>query len=205
MNLGYIYGVLKKIFTILGFFIGCAVAHPHVFIDAKVDMVFNAQEFVGVQNRWEFDLIYSQAMIAAADANNDGKFDSNELKLYEEQIIDAAKEYSRFNYIGDGSHFYSPKEAKNIHASISAEGKLVVEFLNTFHIPSNPNDYTMLVLAVTDPTNYILITVDMEKSEINAPDAMDVEYFVDALDGLTLFQNFSNRVKGLYVRYQKAE
>jgi len=205
LNLGYIYGVFKKIIVIIGFSIGCAIAHPHVFIDAKVDMVFDNHEFVGVQNRWEFDLIYSQAMIAAADKNNNGKFETAELKLYEEQIVEAAKEYSRFNYIGDGTHFFSPKEAKNIKASVSAEGKLVVEFLNTFHIPSNPNDYTMLVLAVTDPTNYILITVDMEKSEINAPDAMDVEYFVDALDGLTLFKNFSGNVKGLYVRYQKAD
>lgn len=195
--------MFQKIFYIIVFSIGCAAAHPHVFIDAKVHMVFDENEFVGVQNRWEFDLIYSQAMIDAADKNKNGKFESDEVKLYETQIIDAAKEYSRFNYIGDGTRFYSPKEAKNIKASITAEGKLAVEFLNAFHIPSDPKDYTMLVLAVTDPTNYILITVDMEKSEIHAPDAMDVEYFVDALNDLTLFKNFSGNVKGLYVRYQK--
>jgi len=197
--------VFKSVFCILLIFAGLAAAHPHVFIDAKVDLVFDEKEFVGVQNRWEFDLIYSQAMIAAADANNDGKFDSNELELYKEQIVDAALQYSRFNYIGDGTRFYSPRESKNLKASVTPDGKLDVEFLNTFHIPSNPDDYTMLVLAVTDPTNYILITVDMEKSEVSAPDAMEVEYFVDALDGLTLFKNFSGTVKGLYVRYQKAQ
>ncbi len=205
MNLGYIYGVFKLLFCIIGLFIGYAAAHPHVFIDAKVDMIFDENEFVGVQNRWEFDPIYSQAMIDAADKNKNGQFEANEITLYEEQIVNAAKEYSRFNYIGDGTRFYSPKEAKNIKASVNAKGNLVVEFLNTFHIPSNPEDYTMLVLAVTDPTNYILITVDMDKSDIDAPNAMDVEYFVDALDGLTLFKNFSGTVKGLYVRYQKNE
>jgi len=197
--------VFKSLFCILFVFVGIAVSHPHVFIHAKVDLVFDENEFIGVQNRWEFDLIYSQAMIAAADANGNGTFESNELSLYKDQIVDAAVEYSRFNYIGDGTRFYSPKESKNLKASVSKEGKLVVEFLNTFHIPSNPNDYTMLVLAVTDPTNYILITVDMEQSEVSAPDAMDVEYFVDALDGLTQFKNFSGTVKGLYVRYQKAQ
>ena len=197
--------MFKSLFCIFCVFFGIAFSHPHVFIHARVDLIFDENEFVGVQNRWEFDLIYSQAMIAAADANGNGTFETDELQLYKNQIVDAATEYSRFNYIGDGTHFFSPKESKNLKASVTKEGKLVVEFLNTFHIPSNPDDYTMLVLAVTDPTNYILITVDMEQSEVHAPDAMAVEYFMDALDGLTQFKNFSGTVKGLYVRYQKAQ
>ena len=61
----------------------------------------------------------------------------------------------------------------------------------------------MLVLVVNDPSNYISITIDMEKSTVQSPKEMDVEYFVDALDGLTQFKNFSRQVKGVYVRYKK--
>ena len=178
-------------------------AHPHIFVDAQASLIFNADEFVGVQNRWEFDLIYSQAMIASADKNQNGHLEKNELDFLEEKNIKPYLAFSRFNYLGDGNQFYNPKEIQNLKASISAEGKLVLEFLNAFHIPGISNDYTMLVLVVNDPSNYISITIDMEKSTVQSPKEMDVEYFVDALDGLTQFKNFSRQVKGVYVRYKK--
>ena len=178
-------------------------AHPHIFVDAQASLIFNTDEFVGVQNRWEFDLIYSLAMIASADKNQNGHFEKNELDFLEEKNIKPYLAFSRFNYLGDGNQFYNPKEIQNLKASISAEGKLVLEFLNAFHIPGISNDYTMLVLVVNDPSNYISITIDMEKSTVQSPKEMDVEYFVDALDGLTQFKNFSRQVKGVYVRYKK--
>ncbi len=195
----------KRILALVCLFAGIVSAHPHVFIDATVDLVFDEKGFVGVQNRWAFDLIYSQAMIAAGDKNRNGIFEEDEIPLYREQVVEAAREFSRFNYIGDGSRFFPPSESRNLKVSVSKEGKLVVEFLNVFDIPALSNDYTMIVIAVTDPTNYILITTDMDQSNIKAPDSIDVEYFVDSLSDLTQFRNFSNSVKGLYVRFKKAE
>ena len=52
---------------------GIAFAHPHIFIDATTDVIFNETEFVGVQNSWTFDPIYSQAMFATGDKNGEGK------------------------------------------------------------------------------------------------------------------------------------
>lgn len=193
----------KKLLLLICALAGFAFAHPHVFIDATIDLIFDENGFVGVKNKWTFDLIYSQAMIAAGDKNQNGKFEPDELPLYREQIVEAAREYSRFNYVGDGSTFFSPHESRDLAVSIDKNGKLVVEFLNVFRISGTADDYTMLVVAVTDPTNYILITTDMEKSEIKAPDAIDVEYFVDSLSDLTQFKNFSHSVKGLYVRFKK--
>lgn len=195
----------KRILVLVCLLAGIASAHPHVFIDATADLVFDEKGFVGVENRWAFDLIYSQAMIAAGDKNRNGIFEKDEIPLYREQIVEAAREFSRFNYIGDGSRFFPPSESRNLKVSVNKEGKLVVEFLNVFDIPALSNDYTMIVVAITDPTNYILITTDMEQSEINAPASIDVEYFVDSLSDLTQFKNFSNSIKGLYVRFKKAE
>jgi len=197
--------VKKRILVLVCLLAVIASAHPHVFIDATAGLVFNEKGLVGVQNKWVFDLIYSQAMIAAGDKNQNGIFEEDEIPLYREQVVEAAREFSRFNYIGDGSRFFPPSESRNLKVSVNKEGKLVVEFLNVFDIPALSNDYTMLVVAITDPTNYILITTDMEQSEINAPASIDVEYFVDSLSDLTQFKNFSNSIKGLYVRFKKAE
>lgn len=195
----------KKILIFICLLAGIVAAHPHVFIDAAIDLVFDEKGFVGVQNKWVFDLIYSQAMIAAGDKNQNGVFEADELPFYSEQVVEAAREFSRFNYIGDGSQFFPPHEAKDLKVSVSKEGKLVVEFLNSFDIFAISSDYTMLVVAITDPTNYILITTNMEHTKIKAPDTIDVEYFVDSLSDLTQFKNFSSSVKGLYVRFKKVE
>lgn len=195
---------MKSLFAAIALLACSAIAHPHVFIDANVDLVFDENGFVGVKNKWTFDLIYSQAMIAAGDKNGNGIFEDDELPLYREQIVEAARQYSRFNYVGDGTRFYSPKESENLRVSANAEGRLVVEFLNTFRIPAPSGDYAMLVVATTDPTNYILITTDAENAKVEAPQSIDVEYFVDSLEGLTQFKNFSNSVQGIYVRFQKA-
>ena len=165
----------KRILVLVCLLAVIASAHPHVFIDATAGLVFNEKGLVGVQNKWVFDLIYSQAMIAAGDKNQNGIFEEDEIPLYREQVVEAAREFSRFNYIGDGSRFFPPSESRNLKVSVNKEGKLVVEFLNVFDIPALSNDYTMLVVAITDPTNYILITTDMEQSEINAPASIDVE------------------------------
>ena len=67
---------------------GIAFAHPHIFIDATTDVIFNETEFVGVQNSWTFDPIYSQAMFATGDKNGDGKIDESELSFFEKEGIE---------------------------------------------------------------------------------------------------------------------
>jgi len=181
-----------------------AFAHPHIFIDATANLIFDDNGLEGVLNTWKFDLIYSQAMIAAVDKDQNGIFDAAETAEFKKQIVDPAKQFSGFNYLGDGTIFFVPKGTKDLKASVK-NGKLVIQFLNQFDIPVKSNDYTMLLLAVTDPTNYIQITIDMEKCEVKAPKSIDVEYFVDSLKGITLFKNFSANVKGLYVRYRKIQ
>jgi hypothetical protein len=61
----------------------------------------------------------------------------------------------------------------------------------------------MLVVVVADPTNYIQMTSDMENADVDAPKSLEVEYFADALDGLSLFKAFRSEVEGLYLRFKK--
>ena len=61
----------------------------------------------------------------------------------------------------------------------------------------------MLVVVVADPTNYIQMTTDMENAVVDAPKTIEVEYFSDALEGLTLFKAFRSEIEGLYLRYKK--
>ena len=61
----------------------------------------------------------------------------------------------------------------------------------------------MLVIVVADPSNYIQMTSDMENAGVESPDNLEVEYFSDGLDGLSLFKAFRSEIEGLYLRYKK--
>ena len=47
------------------------------------------------------------------------------------------------------------------------------------------------------------MTTDMENADVDAPDAMDVEFFPDNLKGLTLFRAFMSDTEGLFLRFKK--
>jgi ABC-type uncharacterized transport system substrate-binding protein len=176
-------------------------AHPHIFMDAEANLVFNEKGFESVQNRWVFDELYSKAMLETADKNKDGKFNSEETNELQKIIFPPILKYSYFNYLALGSKFVTPSQISKFTASFE-QGKLVLFFLTVFEIPAG-KDYAMILVVVNDPTNYIQITVDMNKSAVKAPKNLEVEYFVDGLKGMTLFNGFSSQVEGLYIRFRK--
>ena len=178
-----------------------AFAHPHVFVDATVKALFDENGFTGIQNRWVYDEIYSSATIASADLNGDGKFSSEELGILESIVFSEAVKSNYFNYIQLGSNFLKADPVRNFKASVK-QGRLILDFVVGFSIPAG-SDYTMLVIVVADPSNYIQMITDMEKADVSAPENLEVEYFSDSLEGLSLFKAFLPYVEGLYLRYKK--
>ena len=47
------------------------------------------------------------------------------------------------------------------------------------------------------------MTADMENADVDAPDAIDVEFFDDGLEGLTMFRAFVFAPQGLFLRFKK--
>ncbi|SHK68039.1 Protein of unknown function [Fibrobacter sp. UWEL] len=182
---------------------GLAFAHPHVFVDATVKALFNEKGFSAIHNHWVYDEIYSAAMIASGDKNKNGKIDSDENGWFQNAILEPLAKSNYYNYVLKGVDYLPVEKIADFKASV-VNGRLVLDFDARFSMPIQ-NEYTMLVAVVADPTNYIQITADMEKSDVDAPDLIDVEFFNDALDGLTMFKAFQPDVEGLYIRFRKKQ
>lgn len=178
-----------------------AYAHPHVFADVTIKALFDESGFIGVQNIWVFDELYSTAMIASADADGNGKLSDKELNTLKTEVLNPTAANNYFNYVLYGTKFLKPESLKNFKASMRGK-KLAVSFDVGYTIPVT-SEYTMLVIVISDMTNYIQMTTDMENSDVIAPDDIDVEYFSDGLDGLTLFSDFLSKIEGLYLRYKR--
>jgi ABC-type uncharacterized transport system substrate-binding protein len=178
-----------------------AEAHPHVFADVSLKVVYDKAGFCGIKNHWVYDEVYSAAMAASADQDNNGKFSASENSKLEKDILGPIAKSNYYNYVQAGSVFLKVKRIKNFKASLE-KGKLVLDFETEFSQPAE-SDWTMLVVVVADPSNYIQMTSDMENADVESPDNLEVEYFSDALEGLSLFKAFRSEIEGLYLRYKK--
>ena len=176
-------------------------AHPHVFIEATVKAVFDDAGFSAIRNHWVYDELYSSAMMSSGDADGDGKISDSENKWFSENILSPLKEYNYFNYVQSGTVFLKVLGISNFKATFK-NNRLMLDFETTFSIPAGA-DYTMLVIAIADISNYFQVTADMENADVVGPDSFDIEFFNDGLRGLTLFRAFRSDIEGLYLRFKK--
>lgn len=80
-----------------------AIAHPHVWIQAKAELVFDAQNrFTAVRHVWEFDEGFSSFATQGLDENGDGVFTREELAELAQVNMDSLKDFEFFTYVQMG-------------------------------------------------------------------------------------------------------
>ncbi len=89
---------VAAVFALLG--AAPAFAHPHVFVDARAEIVFDpAGEVTAIRHIWQFDPDFSQMATLNLDTNNDGKLTQEELDPLAKINMDSLKEYDFFTYL----------------------------------------------------------------------------------------------------------
>ncbi|MEO1198695.1 MAG: DUF1007 family protein [Pseudomonadota bacterium] len=80
---------------------GLALAHPHVFVDARATIVFNDQNaMVGVRHQWTFDEFFSAYAIEGLDADGDGTYSRAELAELAEINVTSLEAFGYFTFAG---------------------------------------------------------------------------------------------------------
>jgi ABC-type uncharacterized transport system substrate-binding protein len=122
-----------------------ATAHPHVFIDNRVTLLFADGAVSGFRTEWRFDEIFTEDMIAQFDADGDGAFSPAESKQVKDGTLPNLKGFHYFTYVYVNGKDLGELEPADFMADI-VDG--AVRFVFSYALPK-PVDPRLSKLAIS--------------------------------------------------------
>lgn len=99
---------------------GPAAAHPHIRIDAKAVLLFDANgRLTGIRHEWVFDEAFSSWSIRGLDKDGDGTTSSEETQELANEHLQGLAEYSFYSSARDGEESLTFAEGRD--ASLTVE------------------------------------------------------------------------------------
>jgi ABC-type uncharacterized transport system substrate-binding protein len=157
--------------SILLFGSGTASAHPHVFAEARLDVVLDAghQHVTALRHLWRFDDLFSSTVLMEFDKNADQKLDDEELKEVSDTIHSSLADYNYFQLVTADGKDVKMKPPAQLIATFDNQ-QLLVLFESE---PETPIPLAGKVdFGVYDPTFYTAIdfTEDANMAVEGLPD-----------------------------------
>ncbi len=133
-----------------------AMAHPHVWIEMRSDVVFDDQGLItGMNLMWTFDDAYAAMAVDGLDANGDGVYSPQELEPLTKENLQSLKDYDYFTVMrfnGENQPFGTIVESGQIWSN----NKLQLHFQLPLKTPVDPVKGAFAA-KVYDPEFYIAI------------------------------------------------
>ncbi len=134
-----------------------ALAHPHVWVTARAELLYAADgKVTGVRHAWTFDKAYSSYLTQGLDKNGDGRLDEAETRELAQENTKSLVDFDYFTLLkanGKKQDFAEPTEpgirVENEEATLS--------FLLPLKAPAVAGK--ALTLEVYDPTFFVGFTL----------------------------------------------
>jgi ABC-type uncharacterized transport system substrate-binding protein len=135
---------------------GPAGAHPHVFAEARLDVVLSAYSasVTALRHLWRFDELFSSTVLMEFDKNSDLKLDDEELKEVGDTIFSSLAEYDYFQLVTVNGKDVKMKAPAQIMANFD-DGQLIILFESEPEAPIKLSG--TIDFGVYDPTFYTAI------------------------------------------------
>ena len=127
-------------------------AHPHIFIDSKLTIVFDEKGLAGIKVNWFFDKMYSAILIEDYDKNSNGKLDAPEIEKMKQYAFKAIKGYNYFTFIIIDKKSYPVKKVKKFSAE-KFSNRIIYEFFIPCQVKAK-RSFQEIKIAMYDETYY---------------------------------------------------
>ena len=130
-----------------------AAAHPHVFIDYAVAMLFDDAGVVGARVTWTFDEMYSSMLFHDYTSRPQGQLSAADIKKLEEEAFKATADYHYFIDLTLNGAAVTVTEFRDFTARYE-QHRMIYSFTVPIHDPARSGPST-LELAAFDHEFYI--------------------------------------------------
>jgi ABC-type uncharacterized transport system substrate-binding protein len=145
-TLGFCAALLASVTT-------AALAHPHVWITARAEMVFSPEGKVSaIRHAWTFDKAYSAFVTQGLDTNRDGALSPEELQQLANENTESLVEFDYFTIVkanGAKQPFDAPRDARMTFE----DGEVTLAYLLPLKSPVVAGK--VLSLEIYDPTFFV--------------------------------------------------
>jgi ABC-type uncharacterized transport system substrate-binding protein len=146
-------GISQALMVVVSLGLGApALAHPHVWVTAKAELVYGADgKVAAVRHSWTFDQAYSAFVTQGLDKNNDGKTTPDELQDLAKVNTESLADFEYFTHLkanGAKLGFEPPRD----QAMAFENGAATL----SFHLPlKKPAANRMVALEIYDPSFFV--------------------------------------------------
>ena len=132
-----------------------ASAHPHVFADARLEVVVGDNgEITELRNVWRFDEVFSSSVLMDFDKNTNLKLDQPELEEIGKTVLESLQEYNYYTTLTDNGKLIGVAKPDVINVDYK-DGQLLMFFAVKPAVPMPLKG--KLTFGVYDPTLYTSI------------------------------------------------
>lgn len=129
-----------------------AEAHPHVFIENSVQVVFDNSGMTGVRLQWTLDEMFSNVIITDCDADGNSTLSAAEKKKVEKTYFQNLATYDYFTHIRIDGTAAQITSAENFQVSIR-EARVMYSFFVPCRVPATQQQ-KKVVIGIYDNTYY---------------------------------------------------
>lgn len=159
-----------------------AFAHPHVFVEANVEIARDdSGEVTGIRHVWRFDELFSSTVLLDYDVNGDGDLDISELEEVSKTVTSSLGEYDYYTEVRLDKRSKDFKLDDKIMVDY-VDGQVLMFFQLDMNKPLPISGHSFRV-AVSDPTYFVAIELAGESAiQIGGPGAPDCKTNIEVPD-----------------------
>ena len=168
--------------TILAVFLGTAVvwvalAHPHVFMDTRIEAAYSNEGLRGFWITWRFDKVFTAGILMDFDSDKNERLDPGEVAVVEDRAFSNLVNYNYFVYIRSSKGTFRPSNVQDFTAYMEG-GRVHYRFFVPYPLPIGEGEIKVNV-AVYDDTFFCDIGyVDTAPLLLPASDTFSGDYSI---------------------------
>jgi ABC-type uncharacterized transport system substrate-binding protein len=141
-----------------------AFAHPHVFADARLEIVADDKgNVVELHNVWRFDEVFSSSVLMDFDKNTNLQLDPDELKEVGNTVLTSLADFDYYTTLTDNGKHVDVAKPDAINVDYK-DGQLLMFFAIKPKVPMPLKG--KLTFGVYDPTLYTSIDFPTDKDVV---------------------------------------